>query len=64
MTIIQGFTVLIGVSLGEPHSSGTALHTCMCILALTSYFNVKISAFKYFFVNMYFSSVEWATAKL
>ena len=43
---------IIGVSLGEPHTSVTALRTCMCMFACllgpTTYRKFQMSAFKYF----------------
>ena len=41
--------VFIGTSLSEPHTSMTALHTCVCIwLWPTTYRKFQMSAFKYF----------------
>ena len=50
---------IIGVTLSEPHTSVTALHTCTCVcvfacclLGLTTYHKFQMSAIKYFTKTM------------
>ena len=56
--------VLIGASLSEPHTSVTALSTCvyLCLLGPTTYCKFQMSAFKFLYftisdvhADMYFS---------